>query len=211
VLNVAKYTMQDIEIIRRKSGLSYNEAVSLLKYHNGSLTQALLDLEKNGRIQEHEEKMKAHNRGKHKNIFQILYRFRLKIKKENIVIINLSSLFLVFALLFSPWVVIVGLLFALVMGYRIRIDSKSREFEEVSLEDTLKHAGENIKHTVDNIIRESQKDELDDEEETNEPEEKETRTGQPPSGTKPVDVELPEDGEFTIKEDDEGFHEASIG
>ncbi|MBN1778248.1 MAG: DUF4342 domain-containing protein [Clostridiales bacterium] len=206
---MAKYTMQDIEIIRRKSGLSYNEAVSLLKYHNGSLTQALLDLEKNGRIQEHEEKMKTQGKTKRKNIFQILYHFRLKIKKDDIVIVNLSSLFIIFALLFSPWVVIVGLLFALVMGYRIRIDSRSKEFDEVSLEETLKHAGENIKHTVDSLIRESRKD--DQEDEQDEPEEEEPRTEQPASGMKPVDVELPEDGEFTIKEDDDGYHEASIG
>ncbi|HPJ01957.1 MAG TPA: DUF4342 domain-containing protein [Candidatus Limiplasma sp.] len=205
---MAKYTIQDIDIIRRKSGLSYNEAVSLLKYHNGSLTQALLDLEKNGKILEHETKVNTTRKGKHKNIFYLLYRLRLKIRKDNIVIINLSSLFLIFALLFAPWVVIVGILFALVMGYHIRIDSKSREFEDVSLEDTIKHASENIKHTVDNIIRESAKDDFDDV--TEEPEVKEPRAESPASGTKPVDVELPEDGEYTIKDGDDGFHEASI-
>ena len=206
---MAKYTIQDIEIIRKKSGLSYNEAVSLLKYHNGSLTQALLDLEKNGRILEHDAKTNGHGRGKRKNVFQILYRLRLKIKKDDIIIINLSSLFLIFALLFAPWVVIVGLLFALVMGYRIRIDKNSREFEDVSLEDTIKHASENIKHTVDSIIHESEKDEL--EEQAAKPDEKAPRAEAPASGTKPVDVELPEEGEFNIKDDDDGFHEASIG
>ena len=124
---MAKYTMQDIEIIRRKSGLSYNEAVSLLKYHNGSLTQALLDLEKNGRLNEQQAHAKMQDRNKRKNVFQILYRFRLKIKKDDITIINLSALFMIFALLFSPWVVIIGLLFALVLGYHIRLDSKSKE------------------------------------------------------------------------------------
>ena len=205
---MAKYTIQDIDIIRRKSGLSYNEAVSLLKYHNGSLTQALLDLEKNGKILEHEAKTGTGSRPKHKNVFYLLYRLRLKIKKDNIVIVNLSSLFMIFALLFSPWVVVIGLLFALVMGYRIRIDSKSKEFEDVSLEESIKHAGENIKHTVDSLIRESAKDEEDDQPR---PEVKEPRAESPASGTKPVDVELPEEGDFTIKDDDDGFHEASIG
>lgn len=206
---MAKYTIQDIDIIRRKSGLTYNEAVSLLKYHNGSLTQALLDLEKNGKIQEHETKTSTAGRSRNRNIFYILYRLRLKISKENIVILNLSALFMIFALLFAPWVVIVGILFALVMGYHIRIDRKSKEFEDVSLEQSIKHAGENIKHTVDNIIRESAKD--DEEEQPEMPEVKETRAESPASGTKPVDVELPEDGEYTIKDDDDGYHEASIG
>ncbi len=206
---MAKYTIQDIDIIRRKSGLSYNEAVSLLKYHNGSLTQALLDLEKNGKILEHEARTNASGKQRHRNIFYLLYRLRLKIRKDNIVIINLSALFLIFALLFAPWVVIVGILFALVMGYHIRIDRKSKEFEDVSFEDSIKHAGENLKHTVDNIIRESAKD--DEEDEQPAPEIKEPRTESPASGTKPVDVELPEDGEYTIKDDDDGYHEASIG
>lgn len=202
---MSKYTMQDIEVIRRKSGISYNEAVSLLKYHNGSLTQALLDLEKNGRILEHEANANGHGKGKRKNVFQFLYRLRLKIKKDDITIINLSSLFVIIALLFSPWIVIVGLLFALILGYHIRIDRNSREFEDVSLEETLKHAGENIKHTVDSIIRDP-----DDDEPKPEPAPQETRSESPASGTKPVDVELPQEGEFTIKDDGDGFHEASI-
>ena len=202
---MSNFTMQDIEVIRRKSGISYNEAVSLLKYHNGSLSQALLDLEKNGRILEHDAQNDENRKEKHKNFFQLLYRFRLKIKKDDITIVNLSVLFLVFAVLFSPWVVIIGLLCALVLGYRIRLDSKSREFEDISLEDTIKHAGENIKHTVDSLIRDT-----DEDSQREKPKPPEKRAESPASGTKPVDVELSQDGEFTIKEDEDGYHEASI-
>ena len=49
---MAQYTIEDIEILRHKSGISYEEAVNLLEYHNGSLARALVDLEKNGRIRE---------------------------------------------------------------------------------------------------------------------------------------------------------------
>ena len=202
---MSKYTIQDIDIIRRKSGVSYNEAVSLLKYHNGSLTQALLDLEKNGRLLDHEVNPNGRPKTKHKNVFQILYRLRLKINKDDISIINLSSLFLIIALLFSPWMVIIGILFALVLGYRIRIDRDSREFEDVSLEDTIKHAGENIKHTVDNIMREAEKDEKKADAAP-----QEARTESPASGTTPVDVELPQEAEFTVKDNDDGYHEANI-
>ena len=202
-----KYTTQDIDVIRRKSGISYNEAVSLLKYHNGSLSQALLDLEKNGRILEKEVNTNGHGNRRHRNFFQILYRFRLKIKKDDITIVNLSILFLIFALLFAPWVVIIGLLFALVLGYRIRLDRRSREFEDISLEDTIKHAGENIKHTVDSLMRDTDDE---DKPEDEKPAPQEARSESPASGMKPVDVELPQDGEINIKDDDDGFHEASI-
>ena len=44
------YTIEDIEVIRQKSNLSYQEAVALLDYHNGNLARALIDLERNGRL-----------------------------------------------------------------------------------------------------------------------------------------------------------------
>ena len=44
------YTIEDIELLRKKSGLSYQEAVALLDYHNGSLARAIIDLEKSGRL-----------------------------------------------------------------------------------------------------------------------------------------------------------------
>ena len=46
------YTIEDIELLRKKSGLSYQEAVALLDYHNGSLARALIDLEKSGRLKD---------------------------------------------------------------------------------------------------------------------------------------------------------------
>ena len=44
------YTIDDIELLRQKSGLSYQEAVALLDYHSGSVARALIDLEKDGRL-----------------------------------------------------------------------------------------------------------------------------------------------------------------
>ena len=49
---MAAYTIEDIELIRRKSGISYQEAVALLDYHNGNVARALVDLERNGRLKE---------------------------------------------------------------------------------------------------------------------------------------------------------------
>ena len=44
------YTIEDIELLRKKSGMTYQEAVALLDYHDGNLARALIDLEKNGRL-----------------------------------------------------------------------------------------------------------------------------------------------------------------
>ena len=49
---MASYTIEDIELLRKKSGMTYQEAVALLDYHDGNLARALIDLEKNGRLKE---------------------------------------------------------------------------------------------------------------------------------------------------------------
>ena len=38
------YTIEDVELLRRKSGMTYQEAVALLEYHTGDLARALIDL-----------------------------------------------------------------------------------------------------------------------------------------------------------------------
>ena len=56
------YTIEDIELLRQKSGLSYQEAVALLDYHSGSVARALIDLEKHGRLNpEQNEKEEGNN------------------------------------------------------------------------------------------------------------------------------------------------------
>ena len=47
---MAAYSLEDIEALRNSSGISYQEAVALLDYHDGSVTRALVDLEKKGKL-----------------------------------------------------------------------------------------------------------------------------------------------------------------
>ena len=94
------YTIEDIEMLRRKSGLSYQEAVALLDYHSGSVARALIDLEKHGKIREETNNEKEgtknmngnskKNETKEKtlNLLQKLYRTRVKIRKGDTGIFN---------------------------------------------------------------------------------------------------------------------------
>ena len=116
-----RYTIEDIEILRRKSGISYEEAVNLLEYHNGNLARALVDLERNGRINPQAEQKKAsYSAGagskKASNFFGRMYRFRLVVKKGSVTIVNLSLLFSLIALLISPHLIFLGLILLLVLG-----------------------------------------------------------------------------------------------
>lgn len=157
---MASYTIEDIELIRRKSGISYQEAVALLDYHNGNVARALVDLERNGRIKNENAQPKRESASSgHKgrsglvNFFTRLYQFRLKVKKENIVITNVSLLFALLALLISPHLLLISAIIILVLGYKVSFDKKDSDFAAASLEKMVRNAADNVKSTVSDFAK----------------------------------------------------------
>lgn len=203
---MAKYTIEDIEILRQKSGISYEEAVNLLEYHNGSLARALVDLEKNGRLKSDPSKTTSHKGIK--GIFDFLFRLRIKVQKGNIVILNLSSLFMLVALAISPDICVVGLIVSLVLGYKISIDRNSKDFVDDHLDDMMKNAKSNVQQAVSEVTK--QFSQSDASAENNSQETETPRSETAPSGTKPVNVQFPDGGSVNVREDGDGYHEADI-
>jgi len=209
---MAHYTVEDIEILRQKSGISYEEAVNLLEYHNGSLARALVDLEKNGRIKDSKSSAYGTHHSSRHNAFNFLFRLRIKAAKGDITIVNLSVLFLIFVLLFAPWVAIVGLVLALVLGYRFSIERNSHDFTDDSLENIVKNAGSNVRNTVFTIARDigaTAQSKSGSAGPTKTPD-SDVRSESPASGTTPVNVQFSEDGNVHVTETRDGFHEADI-
>ena len=84
---MASYSIEDIELVRSKAGLTYAEAVSMLDYHNGDVAQVLIDLEKRGRLQRGGTPVRAEEKAaltepkkgsKIMNFIQKLYRIRFR-------------------------------------------------------------------------------------------------------------------------------------
>ena len=161
------YTIEDIELLREKGGLSYQEAVAMLDYHNGSLARALIDLEKNGRLKSNHEQMKGKeentkmtgtakkNETKEKalNFIQKLYRSRLKIHKDNTPIINISVLFAAACLLFAPHLTIVGIIISMILGYRFSFTKMDEAFSAENLEKMVRSAAQNAKSSVSSVVQ----------------------------------------------------------
>lgn len=152
-----RYTIEDIELIRRKSGISYQEAVALLDYHNGNVARALVDLERNGRIKPEGAQRASEKAHSHKSNFSDfltrLYQCRLKIRKGNITIANLSLLFSGVALIISPHLVILGAILCLILGYHITFVKRDKDFAAENLERMVKNAAQNVKSSVGDIAR----------------------------------------------------------
>lgn len=240
---MASYTIEDIELIRKKSGISYQEAVALLDYHNGNVARALVDLERNGRIKpESQQKASAsssgdshHSRGALSRLFSKFYRFRLKVKKGDIVIANLSLLFSLLALMISPHLVLIAAILILVLGYRVSFDKNDRAFASANLEKMVRNAADNVKSTVSDFTKgfedgfNQEKDESEPKQDAQQKPSQEPKkddrsfyqsnpaattyhtayTGSAPTIQVPVQVES-QDGNVSVEDDKDGYTNATI-
>ena len=156
------YTIEDIEILRKKSGMSYQEAVALLDYHNGHLARALIDLEKHGRLTEEpkekegkatmNDKKLSDTKDKALNIIQKLYRSRVKIRKKDTPVMNVSVLFSALCLLFAPHMTIAGIIVSMILGYQFSFSRMDPEFASENLEKMVKRAAQNAKSSVSSVV-----------------------------------------------------------
>lgn len=206
---MAKYTIEDVEILRQKSGISYEEAVNLLEYHNGSLAAALMDLEKNGRLKKKNNASDSVSHKGLKGIFDYLYRLRVMVKKEQMTIINLSSLFVLLTLITAPHICVIGLLAVLALGYRISLERGSRAFAQDTFDDLVRNARSNVQNTVHSFTRQFSAQEEKPQAEETEPR-TQPRTQSAPSGTRPVNVQFPDGGSVDVRDEGDGYHEADI-
>ena len=93
--------------------------------------------------------------------FSILYRTRVKVSKGNTTILNLSALFSVISLLTAPWLVIIGAIVALVLGYRFSIDRNGADFEQ-NFDTVIRNAAGNVKQVVDSVTDHDKETKEDD-------------------------------------------------
>ena len=158
------YTIEDIELLRKKSGLSYKEAVNLQDYHSGSLARALIDLEKHGRLKEEDNNGKEGTRTMSDNtkrnetkekalgLLQKLYRSRVKIRKGDTNVFNVSVLFSALCLLLAPHMTIAGVIVSMILGYQFSFTGMDPDFASDSLEKMVKSAAQNAKSSVSSVV-----------------------------------------------------------
>lgn len=227
---MAAYTIEDIELIRRKSGISYQEAVALLDYHNGNVARALVDLERNGRIKEEKDqprKRASFTRSGHADatpsalmdFIHKCFRARVKVRREDTTIINLSALFAVLAVIVSPHIVIIGAIVALVLGYKFSFDKHDHAFDGENLERTVRNAAENVKTSVNDFTKSFQTPSSEKAEKNSDASDARSyytaKRPEPvyrpsyPTMNVPVQVES-QDGNVTIESDSDGYSSATV-
>lgn len=212
------YTIEDVELLRRKGGMTYQEAVALLEYHNGDLARALIDLERNGRLKEETpgkrntagtpENGSARKRGETRekaiNLLQKLYRCRVKVHKGDIPVVNVSVLYGGAALLFAPHLTVAGIIIAMILGYRFSFSQMDEDFASDNLKQTVKNAAENARATVNSVVKSFNR-------EAQKPAEPAKKAEiDVPTIQVPVQTETRE-GSVRMNEDQDGYSSVTIG
>ena len=97
-----KYTLDDIETLRSKTGVGYEEAVALLEKYDGDIARALVELEKSGKLNR-DGLFSSANRGKAEDFLSKWWRAgcetRVIVEHKGETLINLSALFMILALI----------------------------------------------------------------------------------------------------------------
>ena len=82
------------------------------------------------------------------NWFSFLYCTRVKVFKQQTPILNLSLAFSVLAVSTAPWLAAIGLIIALVLGYRFSIEKNAPQFSG-NFDEVMRDAAQNVRNAVD--------------------------------------------------------------
>jgi len=80
--------------------------------------------------------------------FSIFYRTRVRVFREQIVIVNLSLIFALLAVMSAPWLVVGGMIAALALGYRFSIEKNAAQFSG-DFDEVVRGAAQNVRDAMD--------------------------------------------------------------
>lgn len=126
-------SLEQIEALRGRAHVSYEEAKEALERCNGDIVEALIYLEKSNKIRE--EKIDSKSCGlweKFKSLIRRGNRTKFIIKKKEQVILSIPVTLAVILVLISHVFAAIGLILALVTGHSFKLEGKPGENAEIN-------------------------------------------------------------------------------
>lgn len=120
---VRNYTMEDVENLRAKGGVSYEEAIRLLDKYDGDLASALIELEKCGHLDKNSvnaEKISALA----SKWWNLGLKNRVLIERKDVALVNLPVLIAALLAICAPRTALVSAVLLLVLGGRVSLQTQ---------------------------------------------------------------------------------------
>ena len=155
------YEIEQIDYLRDKAGLTYEEAIGLLEKHDGDLARCVVELEREGRIRpEGNAEERGYNGDARKrrspafvldweSVKRVLFS-RISVRKGDLIVTNLTVLAWLFVLFAAPWVLITGIVATFLTGCKIKWN-KSATDPNLDFHGFVGQAYSNIRRTVDSV------------------------------------------------------------
>ena len=152
------YSIEDVETLRAKAGISYEEAVSLLDKYDGDLARALIELEKRGQMNpKTEAKFSAEEiTAWLKKMWHKGMNTRVVIERKGELLLNLPVLFLILMLILGPYAVVVAAVLMLVTGCSVSLRGENKK------EQTIIKGDEEEKADIEPSIKPDEPERKDD-------------------------------------------------
>lgn len=141
-------TLEQIDELKKRANVSFEDARMALQECNGDLVEALVYLEKNGKINSTNSSEQKESLGdKFKTLLDKGNNTRFIIWKKDKTILNLSVTISIIIAVLAFHVSIIGLVVALIFGYRFKFEKKNGE--DMKVNETL----DKMHDDIDNIKR----------------------------------------------------------
>ena len=157
-----KVTLEMIDELRSRVNVTYEEAKEALENNEGDIVKSIIALERkrkeglNSKVKKKEEFSKQAN----KTVNSFL-SVRMILKNEKTTLVNVPLLIAVISLIVAPWLIIPGVVIALILGYKLRISSRNKTSDKIKK--GLEKATKTVKKSTDKIFEDTEEmDETDD-------------------------------------------------
>lgn len=151
-----KVTLEQIDELRNRVNVSYEEAKRTLEKNEGDLIKSIIELEnKKGR--------KNENKGNFTSFTNKLLSLRMSVKsKDGDTLVDLPLVLVLLAFMVAFWIVIPGLILAVLTSCKIKVYRAKNSMNVDSLKKNMKETVDKIKVKSEEIIKEDVKPATDE-------------------------------------------------
>lgn len=150
-----KVTLEQIDELRNRVNVSYEEAKQTLEKNDGDLIKSIIELEKKkGRKNEH--------RGSFTSFTNRLLSLKMSVtNKDGNILFDLPLVFVLFISIFAFWLVVFALVIAVIASCKIKVYRDKNSVNVDSLKRNMKETVDKIKVKSEEIIKVDD-DDIDD-------------------------------------------------
>lgn len=155
-----KVTLEQIDELRNRVNVSYEEAKATLEKNDGDLIKSIIELEK-------KKGKKTEYKGSFTSITNRLLSLKLSVKnQEGNILLDMPLILILLVFMMAFWVVIFGLILAVLTSCKIKIYRAKSSINVDGIKKNMKETVEKIKVKSESIIKDDEINIIIEEEDT---------------------------------------------